>query len=454
MSAQQYHYQNLSLKNIKGEKWKDIPGFEDEYQLSNYGRLKSQDRWVDYGKHDSFRPGRIIKLRLSGSAKNNNRHDLQMKLHKDGIRYHYSVARFVYCQFVKSFDREDHTLIVTRKDGDTLNCYYKNLVLRSISEIAKEGFAANKRKSIFQLQSKPVTQYDPDGKKIALFKDAKQAAATTGITPNYINDAARTKDRMAGGYYWRYGKPKARIKVLGLKKPIALPPNNEQVLHGHHYLNRSLKNIRNEKWKDVLGFEGLYQISDHGRIKSLRRLKQIITPNGNNTQCWTREFIMKQTFRNSFNHYINKILYYLSVSLKKEGVYTTYIVPRLVYESFGKNKSELASKFIAHRDNDNLNNHISNLYPATQSEINIETYANNRKKSHFAGLTEKLRKKYSTLAIQAKKKPVIQYNIQGKRIAKFDSAVAAAKATGIGDTSISNAINGKYKTAGGFIWKR
>jgi hypothetical protein len=256
MAGKQYHYQNLSLKNINGEKWKDIPGFEDQYQLSNYGRLKSQDRWVDYGKHDSFRPGRIIKLGLSGSAQNNNRRDLQMKLPKDGNRYYYSVARFVFHLFVNSFDTEDHSLMVTRKDGDPLNCFYKNLVLKSISDIAKEGFAANLRKSIFQLQSKPVTQYNPDGKKIASFKDAKQAAATNEITPNYINDAARTKDRMAGGYYWRYGKPKVRIKVLGLKKPIDLPPNNEQVLPGHHYLNRSLKSIRNEKWNDVLGFEG------------------------------------------------------------------------------------------------------------------------------------------------------------------------------------------------------
>jgi hypothetical protein len=76
------------------------------------------------------------------------------------------------------------------------------------------------------------------------------------------------------------------------------------------------------------------------------------------------------------------------------------------------------------------------------------------KKSHFAGLTQKLRRKYSSQAIQAKKKSVIQYNLRGKRIARFDSAVAAAKSTGIGDASISNALNGRYKTAGGFIWKR
>ena len=48
----EYPYQNLSLKDMKGEEWKNIPGFEDEYQLSNYGRLKSQDRWVNYKRFD------------------------------------------------------------------------------------------------------------------------------------------------------------------------------------------------------------------------------------------------------------------------------------------------------------------------------------------------------------------------------------------------------------------
>src|SRR5579872_3846816 len=165
MGEKEYPYQNLSLKNMKGERWKDIPGFEDEYQLSNYGRLKSRDRYVDYGKVDCFRPGRIKKLHLTVSARNRSKVDLQMQLHKDGTRYRFSVVRYVYSLFVKAFDLEDHSFIITRKDGDILNCYYKNLALKSISEVAKDGYANNQRKSKFQLQAKPVTQYHPNGKK-------------------------------------------------------------------------------------------------------------------------------------------------------------------------------------------------------------------------------------------------------------------------------------------------
>jgi len=45
MHKQEYPYQNLSLTNIKGERWKDITGFEGEYQVSSYGRIKSLSRW-------------------------------------------------------------------------------------------------------------------------------------------------------------------------------------------------------------------------------------------------------------------------------------------------------------------------------------------------------------------------------------------------------------------------
>ena len=37
------HYKNLSLENIEGEIWKDIPDYEGYYQASNLGRIKGKD---------------------------------------------------------------------------------------------------------------------------------------------------------------------------------------------------------------------------------------------------------------------------------------------------------------------------------------------------------------------------------------------------------------------------
>lgn len=454
MQKKVYPYQNISLENIKGERWKDIPGFEDEYQISNFGRLKSQDRWIDYGHYDVFRHGRIKKQHVLISPKNKNKPDLQMQLHKDGKRYRFSVARFVFHLFVIPFDLEDHTIIITRKDGDLLNIHWKNLVLKSLSEVAIEGFATNRRKSQFQLQVKPVSQYDAHGKIMATFQDAKHASAATGISPGYISGASISGKRMAGGYYWRYGASEQQIDVLKFKKTADLKSEVQKDFPNHHYLNRSIKNIRNEKWKAIAGFEGFYEISDHGRVKSLRFLKQFITSKGNDTQFWTTEFIMKAGLKKTYNRYVDKPSYYLTVVLTNGEIRSTSLVSRLVYQAFGKDKKAIAAKSIIHKDGDNLNNHISNLLPATRTEIIKSSFSNDRRKSHFTGLSQKERQQYTKLAIKANKKPVIQYSLRGKRIASFDSLVAAAKAAGISSGTLSNAASGRIHSAGGFIWRK
>jgi hypothetical protein len=62
-----------------------------------------------------------------------------------------------------------------------------------------------------------------------------------------------------------------------------------------HYKNTSLNLIEGEKWKDVIGFEGLYMVSNYGRLKSLSR--QISTPVGRRQ---TKEIILKQKLRNKY----------------------------------------------------------------------------------------------------------------------------------------------------------
>jgi hypothetical protein len=102
--------------NLPKELWKDIPVFEGLYQISNYGRVRSLSRFV-YSKTrvETFRQGRIIKLRFTSDAKNKkqseNSVDIQMKLHKDGIRYQFSVARYVYYLFVEKIDLSDQNIL-------------------------------------------------------------------------------------------------------------------------------------------------------------------------------------------------------------------------------------------------------------------------------------------------------------------------------------------------------
>lgn len=391
MPIREFPYQNYSLKNIRGEKWKDIPGFEGLYQLSNYGRLKSLDRWVDMGTRDNFRPGRIIKLRKTVSISNGSKlfADLQMKLHKDKKRYYFSVGRFVYYLFVASFNFEYHSYIVTRKDGNAHNLSYKNLQLRSISEVAVEGFVTKKRKSKFQLQIKQVNQYSNEGEFIKMYNSSKQAAEKTDIPAAYINGAARTKNRMAGGYYWRYGKPRRLINLLKFKSSPDRPSINDIDNTNHHYLNRNNKRISGEKWRPIEGYSGLYEISDYGRVRSKSRCKNVSKKNGYSTSFMTKDFIMKQSKKQAYNSYIGETLDYLTVSLKMNGIYNTFLVSRLVYQAFGDNKKKLNPFLVIHNNGDNLDNHISNLRLGTQSEVHKITYQKKRRVSPFSSSHQK-----------------------------------------------------------------
>ena len=112
----------------------------------------------------------------------------------------------------------------------------------------------------------------------------------------------------------------------------------------------------NEDWKDIKGYEGLYQVSNHGRVKSLDRVVPLA---------------------NSFKRIKGKILkgnigsggYYL-VSLSKNNIRPSLSVHQLVMEAFVGERPTTHNKrwVIDHEDANKLNNHISNLRYVTNRE--------------------------------------------------------------------------------------
>ena len=89
-----------------------------------------------------------------------------------------------------------------------------------------------------------------------------------------------------------------------------------------------------ENWKDIKGYEGLYQVSDEGRVKSLPKV--VAVPLGH------KRFGTKRTEE--------KILSGKNVTLYKDGVRTTYRVYRLVAEAFVENPN--GHRMIKHKDGD------------------------------------------------------------------------------------------------------
>lgn len=171
-----------------------------------------------------------------------------------------------------------------------------------------------------------------------------------------------------------------------------------------------------EIWKDIKGYEGFYQVSNLGRVKSLTRVCK--HPLGGNRKV--NERIMKLD-KNKWG--------YLRVQLHKDGKDNKFFVHRLVAQAFINNPEKM--KFVNHKDEDPSNNHVENLEWCTVQYNN--TYGNKMKKMY---------------------KQILQMDQKGNILRYFSSQKQASIETQINRSSIVNCANGKQKTAGGYIWKK
>ena len=111
-----------------------------------------------------------------------------------------------------------------------------------------------------------------------------------------------------------------------------------------------------EVWKDINGYETIYMVSNHGRVKTLGH--------NNNKYHLKKEKIRIPSARNG----------YLGVILCKEGITKMFSSHRLVAEYFIPNPNNLP--FVNHKDGNKLNNHYTNLEWCTCSENMKHAYDN------------------------------------------------------------------------------
>lgn len=167
-----------------------------------------------------------------------------------------------------------------------------------------------------------------------------------------------------------------------------------------------------EIWKDIEGYEGLYQVSNLGRVKSLRKEANI--RNGGIRSCSER--ILKQ----------RTACGYKMVNLNKNNHQYTYRVHTLVMLAFVGERPE--GMEIDHKDNNRSNNKVENLRYVTSQEN-----TNNPNSS----IT----------------KAVAQCSLQGEFIRKWKSAREVERLLGFNHSSITQCCKGNYTTAYGYQWR-
>ena len=172
-----------------------------------------------------------------------------------------------------------------------------------------------------------------------------------------------------------------------------------------------------EIWKDVVGFEGLYQVSNLGRIRGIDRY--VGYRNGRKRFWKGRIKIQTVTDKG-----------YLKVRLcDRTTKDKTDEVQRIVAKAFIPNPEN--KPCVNHIDGNKQNNRVENLEWVTSQENTL----------------------HSIHVLKKGIKPVMQFDLEGNYIATYESAVQAENVTRVARCSISNVLCGRRNKAGGYVWK-
>lgn len=161
-----------------------------------------------------------------------------------------------------------------------------------------------------------------------------------------------------------------------------------------------------EIWKDVRGYEGLYQVSNYGRVKRTFKKKE--------------RFLSGRADKDG----------YIEVILSKNQTKKYVRLHRLVAETFILNPGNKPQ--VNHKDRNKQNNDASNLEWVTCSENVIHAFTTGRGVHHT---------------------PVVQYEKNGEIVGFWDSIATASRSLNINSPNIVSCCHGRIPSAGGFVWQ-
>ena len=186
-----------------------------------------------------------------------------------------------------------------------------------------------------------------------------------------------------------------------------------------------------EIWRDIKGYEGLYQVSNLGRVRSVTH--DIVDSLGRRSTKEGKILSLRKSSQTG----------YPTINLLKDGDTTSCNIHRLVAEAFIPNPNNLPC--VNHKDESRDNNCVDNLEWCSYQYNN--TYGTAQKRR-----TESLARFYDTH--DEVLKPVVQYSTKGELIREYRSIREAERTLGLEVSSgISACCAHKLNTAYGYVWR-
>lgn len=176
---------------MEPEVWKDVTGFENYYQISSHGRLRSKDRIVvRKGKGSFFKAGRIIR-----PCKDTKGY-LFYPFKIQGVKYNRWISILTAMEFVPNPDNKPY---VGHLDNIPTNNYNKNLVWCTQLENVQHAYDCGRKKH----KGKRITQIDLSGTPIRVFEKLKDVEIL-GFETTAVSAAARGLQKTSHGFRWKY----------------------------------------------------------------------------------------------------------------------------------------------------------------------------------------------------------------------------------------------------------
>ena len=206
-------YENLSIESLPNEEWRDVVGYEEAYQVSNLGRVRSRDRIVTSKRYKNrHETGRVLRQRfdkdgyLTFNAKWNGRSQL-LKVHREVAKAFINNPNNLPCidhiNGIRNMNVVSNLRWCTVKENNGFNLARENK-----SKVVKQSYVNNdvlrsiRAETFRKTKSKAVDAYYK-GVLIGSFSSQREASSFCKVTESCVSSIILGKKDNCNGYSFR-----------------------------------------------------------------------------------------------------------------------------------------------------------------------------------------------------------------------------------------------------------